>query len=107
MNHLVLMTTQAAIGLIGPGWLAIAVGASDQEIIVYAAIEAETDDDRDDLQELVADLGAFLEGGPDAGTPIRLVVHVGPIAATLWPAQAAAGDGNTRQVFSARPRASR
>lgn len=101
INYLVLMTGQAALGLIGPGWRALAVGVSDQEIVVYAAVEVATDEIDDDLDDLVRDLDAFLSGGPEANKPIRLVVNIGTLSSS-WPGGEGPRATTTRPVFMAK-----
>jgi hypothetical protein len=59
-NHVVLMTTQAMLGLISPAITAVAIDAKPDHVIVYFAVNGLTDGVREDIEEIVTDLDAFL-----------------------------------------------
>ncbi|MFC5188126.1 hypothetical protein [Actinomadura harenae] len=82
-NYLLLMTGQAALGLIGPDILAIAVEPRPDEVVLHIAASTDNDALQEDLKDIVGDLDAFLASGPERLTPISTQIHVGS-ADTSW-----------------------
>lgn len=76
-NFLVLQAVQAALGLVGPGILGLAVEPLPDEIVIHAAIEKNTPELSEDLNDIIDDLEALLAGGPDSDSRIRLQLHHG------------------------------
>jgi len=77
-NYLLLQTGQAALGLIGPDMLGIAVEPRiDDVIVLHFAVAARTAEVEEDIEDIVGDLDALLGGGPDERSMISSEVHVG------------------------------
>lgn len=84
LHYLLLQTGQAALGLIGPDVLGIAVEPRFDEVILHVAATAHTETLDEDVNDIVDDLIAFLAGGPERLTRISTQIHSG--AADLsWP----------------------
>ena len=83
-NYLLLQTAQAALGLISADMLALAVEPRPDALVIHVAVSRETPELTEDLDDIVADLEAFLAGGPDQNSAITTRVHLGPPDAT-WP----------------------
>jgi hypothetical protein len=83
-NYLLLQTGQAAFGLISADMLALAVEPRPDALVIHVAVSRETLGLTEDLDDIVADLEAFLAGGPDQNSAISTRVHLGPPDAT-WP----------------------
>jgi hypothetical protein len=86
-NYLLLMTGQAALGLIGPEIRGIAVEARSDEVVLHIAVTSDTEALREDVKDITDDLDAYLAGGPERLTPISTQIHVGQ-ADTTWPGRA-------------------
>ncbi|MGW3828897.1 hypothetical protein ACWEAF_43535 [Streptomyces sp. NPDC005071] len=84
-NYLLLMTGQAALGLIGSDLLGLAVEPRQGEVVIHAAIRRETPEVLEELDDIAGDLDAFLQGGPEAESAITQRVHIGLPNATTWP----------------------
>lgn len=83
-NYLLLQAGQAALGLIGPDILAIAVEPRHDEVILHIAIASHTKAVQEDVADITGDLDAFLAGGPEQRTRISAEIHTGP-ADEGWP----------------------
>ncbi|MER7756691.1 hypothetical protein [Kitasatospora sp. NPDC097643] len=83
-NYLLLQTGQAALGLIGPGMLGIAVEARSGVIVIHFAIANRTAEIEEDIDDIIFDVEAFLSGGPEHHSQIASQVHVGQSDST-WP----------------------
>jgi hypothetical protein len=83
-NYLLLQTGQAALGLISADMLTLAVEPRPDALVIHVAVSRETPELTEDLDDIVADLEAFLAGGPDQNSAITTRVHLGPPDAT-WP----------------------
>ena len=64
-NYLLLMTGQAALGLIGPDVLGIALELRAQAVVLHVAALQETAELAEDIAEIVCELEAYLSGGPE------------------------------------------
>lgn len=64
--------------------LALAVEPRPDALVIHVAVSRETPELTEDLDDIVADLEAFLAGGPDQNSAITTRVHLGPPDAT-WP----------------------
>jgi hypothetical protein len=76
-NYLLIEAVQAALGLIGPDLLGIAVEDDAEAIILHFAVARRTAEIEEDIEEIFSEFGAFLTGGPEGQTPIRQTIHVG------------------------------
>jgi len=77
-NYLLLQTGQAALGLIGPNMLGIAVEPrTDDLIVLHFAIAAHAAEIEEDIENIVGELEAFLGGGPEGCSGISIEVHTG------------------------------
>jgi hypothetical protein len=86
-NYLLLMTGQAALGLIGPDIFGIAVEPRADAVGLHFAVADCTPEVGEDIQDIADDLEVFLGGGPDQRSRILTHIHVGrPDAA--WPGRA-------------------
>jgi hypothetical protein len=83
-NYLVLMTGQAALGLIGADMLGIAVEARSDAVVLHFAVTTRTAEIEEDIEDIAFELQAFLAGGPEQHSRIISRVHVGRPDAT-WP----------------------
>jgi hypothetical protein len=83
-NYLLLQTAQDALGLISADMLALAVELRPDALVIHVAVNRETPELTEDLDDIVADLEAFLASGPDQASAITTRVHLGPPDAT-WP----------------------
>lgn len=83
-NYLLLMAGQAALGLIGPDILGIAVEPRLDEVVFHVAASSDSDALHEDLQDIADDLDGLLAGGPEQLTRISVQIHIGP-ADTSWP----------------------
>lgn len=86
-NYLLLQTGQAALGLIGPDVLGIAVEPRHDEVILHIAAASRTEALDEDLADMTGDLDAYLSDGPEHLTRISVQVHVGT-ADDTWPGRA-------------------
>ncbi|WP_330309757.1 MULTISPECIES: hypothetical protein [unclassified Streptomyces] len=83
-NYLLLQTGQAALGLIGPGMLGMAVEARSDVVVIHFSIATRTSELEEDIDDIVFELEAFLGGGPEQHSQIASQVHVGQPDGT-WP----------------------
>jgi hypothetical protein len=88
-NYLLLQTGQAALGLISADMLALAVEPRPDAVMSHAAVSRDTSELVEDLNNIVAELEAFLFGGPEQNSTVTTRVHLGPPDAT-WPGSAQA-----------------
>ena len=86
-NYLLLMTGQAALGLIGEEINGLAVEPRSDAVGIHAAVERETPELVEDLDDIAFELGAFLAGGPEEHSLITTQLHTGP-ADSSWPGRA-------------------
>ena len=86
-NYLLLQTAQAALGLIGPDILGIAVEPRPDAVVLHFAVTGRTPEIDEDLKDIADDLLAFLGGGPEQLTDILTQIHVGRPDMT-WPGRA-------------------
>ncbi|WP_370353409.1 hypothetical protein [Catenulispora sp. EB89] len=86
-NYLLLMTGQAALGLIGPDILGIAVEPRPDAVGLHFAVADRTPEVEEDTQHITDDLEVFLGGGPDQRSRILTQIHVGR-PDTAWPGRA-------------------
>lgn len=77
-NFLLLMTGQAALGLIGPGILGIAVEPRAQAVVIHVAALQDTAELAADIAEIVAELEAYLYGGPEGDSIVSSALSIGP-----------------------------
>ncbi|WIX93235.1 hypothetical protein [Amycolatopsis sp. DG1A-15b] len=83
-NYLLLQTGQAALGLIGPDMLAIAVEAQPEAIVLHFAVAAHTTEIDEDINDIAFELDALLGGGPEQSSGITTQIHLGQPDNT-WP----------------------
>ena len=84
LHYLLLQTGQAALGLIGPDILGIAIEPRFDEAILHVSATAHTETLDEDVNDILDDLIALLASGPERLTRISTQIHVG--AADLsWP----------------------
>jgi hypothetical protein len=76
-NYLLLQTGQAALGLIGPDMLAIAVEAQPDAIVLHFAVAAHTTEIGEDIDDIAFELEALLVGGPEHLSGITTRIHLG------------------------------
>lgn len=86
-NYLLLQTGQAALGLIGPEVIGIAVEARPDEIVIHVAVTEVTEAVDEDVAELALGLELLLNSGPEQLTNISTVIHLGP-PDPAWPGHA-------------------
>lgn len=60
LNYLVVMITQAMLGLVSPTLLAVAIDTDDSLIRIYFAIRETSVEQDADIQEIISDFEAFL-----------------------------------------------
>lgn len=60
LNYLVVMMTQAMIGLVSPTLLGVAIDVDDSHIRVYFAVRNTSAEQEADIEEIVSDFEAFL-----------------------------------------------
>ncbi|MEV4613057.1 hypothetical protein AB0K43_10695 [Kitasatospora sp. NPDC049258] len=83
-NYLLLQTGEAALGLIGPDLLGIAVEPGPDTIVLHFAVTAGTAEVQECLDDITFELQALLVGGPEQSSEIITTIHLGaPDAA--WP----------------------
>lgn len=83
-NYLLLQTGQAALGLIGPDILGIAVEPRPDDVILHFAVAEHTEQVAQDIQDIADDLVMLLNPGPEMLSTIDTQIHVGR-PATNWP----------------------
>jgi len=85
-NVVVLYLVQAMLGLLSPTVLAVAAEVRRDGLIVHFALEQLGDAERDDVEDILADLDALLENEKDLPTAWKIEpsLHVGSPDAT-WP----------------------
>ena len=83
-NYLLLQTGQAALGLIGPDLLGIAVEPRPDAIVLHFAVAVRTTEVQEDIDDIIGKLDAFLAGGPEQLSQITAQIHIGQ-PDTTWP----------------------
>ncbi len=83
-NYLVLMTGQAALGLIAEDMLGIAVEGRPDTVVLHFAVTTRTAEIDEDIDDIAFELRTFFADGPEQHSPITSRVHVGQPDAT-WP----------------------
>lgn len=86
-NYLLLQTAQAALGLIGPDILGIAVEPREDTVVLHFAVTERTPEVEEDIQDIADDLEAFLGGGPEQLSEILTQIQIGR-PDTAWPGRA-------------------
>lgn len=81
-NYLLIQAGQAALGLIGPDLLGIAIEPRPGAIVLHFAIGVRTPEVQEDLDDIVFELEAFLGGGPEQRSDVTVEIHVGQPDAT-------------------------
>ncbi|MDT0266719.1 hypothetical protein RM844_10480 [Streptomyces sp. DSM 44915] len=77
-NYLLLQAGQAALGLIGPDLLGIAVEPRPGAVVLHFAVAAYSAELAEDLDDLVSELSVCLAGGPERDSEIIAAPHLGP-----------------------------
>jgi hypothetical protein len=83
-NFLVLMAGQAALGLISPDVVGVAVEPGTDEVVLHVAVLRRTPELHEDLNDLVGDFEGLLYGSPEPWSKVTLKVYEGPPDAA-WP----------------------
>jgi len=83
-NYLLLQTGQAALGLIGPDLLGIAVEPRPNAVVLHFAVAVRTTEVQEAIDDIIGELDAFLAGGPEQHSQIIAQIHIGQPDAT-WP----------------------
>lgn len=60
LNFLIVMMTQAMIGLVSPTLVGVAMDVEDSRIRIYFAVLSESAEQKEDIDEIVSDFEAFL-----------------------------------------------
>lgn len=76
-NYLLLQTGQAALGLIGPDILGIAVEPRRDDVVLHFAVAEHTEQVAQDIQDIADDLVVLLNPGPEMLSAIDTQIHVG------------------------------
>lgn len=76
-NYLLLMAGQAALGLIGPDIVGVAVEPRPDAVALHFAVAKRTPEAEEDIQDIADDLAVYLGGGPDQRSRILTQIHVG------------------------------
>jgi len=76
-SYMLLMTGQAALGLIGPDVLGIALELRAQAVVLHVAALQDTAELAEDVAQIVFELEAYLSGGPEGDSVISTVLSVG------------------------------
>lgn len=77
-NHLLLQTSQAALGLISADILALAVEPRPDAVVIHTAVSRNTPELAEDLDDIAFELEAFLAGGPEQSSTVTTRIHLGP-----------------------------
>lgn len=86
-NYLLLQAGQAALGLIGPDLLGIAVEPRPDDVILHFAVAEHTDEAAEAIQDIADNLMTLLNPGPEMLSAIDTQIHVGH-PDTTWPGRA-------------------
>ena len=76
-NYPLLMTGQAALGLISEDINGLAVEPRPDAVVIHAAVKRETPQLVEDLDDIASELGVFLAGGPEEHSLITTQLHTG------------------------------
>jgi hypothetical protein len=76
-NYLLLQAGQAALGLIGPNLLGIAVEPRTDAVVLHFAIAVHTAEVDGDSEDIFFELDASLSGGPEEHSELKTQIHVG------------------------------
>jgi hypothetical protein len=76
-NYVLLQTGQAALGLIGPNLLGIAIELRTDAIVLHFAISTHTAEVDEEIEDIFFELDALLSGGPEDLSELSTQIHVG------------------------------